>query len=107
MTVAELLSRMSAAEMVEWRAYMKLDPFGEVRSDLLATTIGARIINTLRAAHFKTPQFIKEAELLPNYDPREDPTVVPMPSQTPAQMRAIAKALAGTNVVKKERRKKR
>ena len=43
MTVAEMLHRISSAELTEWIAYAKIEPFGELRNDLRAGVISATI----------------------------------------------------------------
>jgi hypothetical protein len=46
MTVADLLSRMSAREFNEWTAYYQLEPLGEQRDDLHAGIIAATVANS-------------------------------------------------------------
>jgi hypothetical protein len=44
-TVAELLSRLSAREFAEWRAYYALELLGDERSDLQAGIIASTVAN--------------------------------------------------------------
>jgi len=45
-TVAELLSRISSAELSEWMAYDSIDPIGNDRGDLQAGIISMVVANS-------------------------------------------------------------
>jgi hypothetical protein len=45
MTVAELLARISSAELTEWMAFDAIEPFGEARADLRAGIVAAVTAN--------------------------------------------------------------
>lgn len=38
-TIRELLARISASELQEWKAYYSIEPFGAIREDLQAARI--------------------------------------------------------------------
>lgn len=48
MTVAEMLSRISARELMEWMAYYRLEPFGQERENLHAAMVAAAVVNVNR-----------------------------------------------------------
>lgn len=84
MTVRELLSRMTAEEFVEWKAFYKVEPFGDYRADLRAGMMTAPLLNIQMApAHRKW----RAHHWVLNTDP-------PKP-QTPEEMKALLQALAG------------
>jgi len=61
MTVAELESRMSAAELREWMAYDRVSPIGPERGDLCAGIVAATVANCHRGkgrAAFKPTDFM-------------------------------------------------
>lgn len=45
MTVRQLLAVIDSAELTEWMAYDRLDPFGESRADLRAGIVAAAAAN--------------------------------------------------------------
>ncbi|MFP3890983.1 hypothetical protein [uncultured Ralstonia sp.] len=45
MTVRQLLAAIDSAELTEWMAYDRLDPFGEARADLRAGIIASAAAN--------------------------------------------------------------
>jgi hypothetical protein len=45
MTVGDMLSRISSAELTEWMAYDAIDPFGEQRADFRAGIVAATTAN--------------------------------------------------------------
>lgn len=53
MTVAELTSRASGAEIDEWAAYYRLEPFGEWRGDFRAGVIASTVFNVNRCKNAK------------------------------------------------------
>lgn len=60
-TVNELTSTLDAAELVEWMAFYRLDPWGGYRTDLAAATIAATMANIKRAPNqtaYSTDDFI-------------------------------------------------
>lgn len=48
MPVAEVLLRFSSAEITEWMAYDRIDPFGGFRGDVQAAVIASTIANVHR-----------------------------------------------------------
>ena len=79
MTVAELLTRMSAREFAEWQVFYNVVPFGEERADLRAARIAAATINAIAGqAAYTTSDFL--------FDTR--------PVQSTSHKRAILKGLA-------------
>lgn len=78
----ELLARVTSAELTEWRAYYRLDPWTEDRADLRAGTVASVVANChTRDATFKPSDFI------PDYG------APPEPEQTEEQMMAAAMRL--------------
>ncbi|MFA9202794.1 MAG: DUF4035 domain-containing protein [Flavobacteriales bacterium] len=60
-TVNELTSTLDAAELVEWMAFYRIDPWGGYRTDLAAATIAATMANIKRAPNqtaYSTDDFI-------------------------------------------------
>lgn len=60
-TVNELTSTLDAAELVEWMAFYRIDPFGGYRTDLAAATICSAMANIKRGPNqqsFSTNDFI-------------------------------------------------
>lgn len=48
MTVAELLSRISSAELTEWIAFDRLEPFGGFQDEYRTGLVAAMVANTAR-----------------------------------------------------------
>lgn len=48
MTVAELLSRISSAELTEWQAFYRLEPWGTEIDDLRAGIVSSVVANVNR-----------------------------------------------------------
>lgn len=48
MTVGDLSARMSAAELDEWVAFYRLEPFGEWRADYRAGIVASTVFNINR-----------------------------------------------------------
>jgi len=61
MTVREMLSRMDAAELAEWLAYMSVEPIGDDRIDLAAGIL-ATIMSRLWSQSSLRP-----TDLIPDY----------------------------------------
>lgn len=70
MTVAEMLQRISSAEITEWAAYYMLEPFGEDRADLRSGIIASTVANVNRAEKQEpyTPH-----DFMPKFDEQEEP----------------------------------
>jgi hypothetical protein len=49
-TVAELQQTLSAAELVEWLAFYRIDPWGGYRADLGAAMVASTLANVHRTA---------------------------------------------------------
>lgn len=72
MTVAELLERISSAELAEWAAYERVaGPVGPVRGDLHAATVAA---TTANAGRGKKGRKARVRDFMPNWG---------RPAQTP------------------------
>ena len=67
MTVAELLSRVSAAELTEWEAFDRLDPFTRERDDLRAGIVASTIANVNRG---KGKRAYTPKDFMPDYRPK-------------------------------------
>jgi len=48
MTVKEMMARMDAVELAEWRAFYNIDPFDQRRRDLQGAIVASTIYNMLR-----------------------------------------------------------
>lgn len=83
MTVGELLTRVTSAELTEWQAYEEIaGTFGPERADLHAGIVAATIANVNRP---KGKPAAKPADFMPTWDrPR---------ISTPQQMATFLKAL--------------
>ena len=66
MTVKELLSRIDSAELAEWMAYERIDPFGNERGDLRAGIIASTVANCSVAVRAKT----KPGDFMPSFGRR-------------------------------------
>lgn len=74
MTVGEMLSRMSAAELTEWMAFYKLEPFGDERADLRAGVVAATIVNVHRTS--KNDPIAQPMDFMPLSKQEDDPIKV-------------------------------
>jgi hypothetical protein len=77
-----MLATMDAREMAEWRAYEKLEPFGEARADL---RMGISTAATLNVNRRRGSQPIKPRDVMPDFDEQY------RPRQTVAEMQAAMK----------------
>jgi hypothetical protein len=80
MPVAEMLARMSASELAEWRAFDLVEPIGEPRADLRAGIVAAVLWN----ANFeskKTPFDFMPYTAGPLAPPRREPEPAVPPEQ--------------------------
>jgi len=85
MTVAELCARMSAAELAEWRAYYRVEPFGESwKQTAYQCAMAGNIAGGKRGGGKFTPD-----DFLP-----VKPLIAHRPAQTSDQMLSIFKLLA-------------
>lgn len=64
MTVKELMSRIDSAELSEWIAYHRLEPFGQDRQDYPASIVASTVANVNRGK--STPLF-KPSQFLPRF----------------------------------------
>lgn len=64
MTVREMLQKMSSAELTDWLAYWRLDPFGEERADLRAGIVAATTANVWAGKGKRA----KPADFMPKFD---------------------------------------
>jgi len=81
MTKAELLSRMSNVELLDWMVYAEWEPFGEERADLRMGILAAVTANGGRK---KGQRAFKASDFIPKFGPKEP--------QSFGQMMAAAKA---------------
>lgn len=94
-TVAELLERVDAFELLEWQVFYALDPFDETRADRRAARIAQVVYNMMRGA--STPAAQLDQFLLYKEAP---------PPETNAQVEARLRAqLLATGRVRDKRRK--
>ena len=70
MTVGELLRKMSASELHEWRVYSGIDPFGEERADLRSGIVASTIasVHRKKGSRRPTPQ-----DFMPKFGDAEQP----------------------------------
>jgi len=86
-TVRELLARLTAAELAEWQAFYRLEPWGDVRADLRAGHIAAMVANVnLRpgAKPLRADEFIFGADQTPPEKPdltKQMLAVFPIPEE--------------------------
>ena len=66
-----MLAGIDSDDLSEWKAYMKLEPFGEERADLRAGIIASTIANVNRNPD-KTPQPFQPSDFMPVFDRREN-----------------------------------
>lgn len=88
MTVAELLDRMSSAELSEWMAFYSIEPFGEERADLRQALTTSAVHNSIQA-HAKHPKWTKYQDFMPF---SEDHQAAP---KTADELRQSPEALLG------------
>jgi hypothetical protein len=67
MTVGRLLSEASSMELARWRAYEKIEPFGDWRADVRAALIASEVRNTLRSK--ESDKVWSADDLMPTFDP--------------------------------------
>lgn len=58
---------MTRQEFLEWLAFYKLDPFGEIREDLRAGILAAAVVNTLRGVHGVKGRQVKPKDFMPTF----------------------------------------
>ncbi len=61
-TVGELSEELSDAELQEWMAFYRLEPFGEERADLRAGIVAATVANANRG---KRGRVLKPTDFMP------------------------------------------
>lgn len=89
MTVAELLDRVSSAELTEWVAYERMTgPLGQQRDDMNAGIITAMIANVNRK---KGSRERKPAEFIPRWDRPKART----PNQMANALKTMTRKLGG------------
>lgn len=60
-----MMRRMPRSEFEAWKlVYERFDPFGEMRMDVRFGEMIAAVVNTLKAAHFKDPTFVKPSDFI-------------------------------------------
>lgn len=94
MTVDELLSRITAAELSEWMAYNSISPVGMARADQRAALIACTLANIHRGKN-QQPQKIRDFMLYPE----------PKPKQSLASMQASMQRFAKMNELAQQQRK--
>jgi uncharacterized protein DUF4035 len=73
-TVAELLERVDAFELLEWQVFYALDPFDETRADRRAARIAQVVYNMMRGANTQPAQldqFLLYKEATPEETPQQ------------------------------------
>lgn len=63
MTVRTLLNTIDSAELTEWMAFERLEPFGALADDFRFGTVAAAVYNSQRTS--KKDPFFKPDELMP------------------------------------------
>lgn len=66
MTVGELLSRVTSAELTEWIAFAELEPFGEERADLRAGIVASTVAEVNRNPKKRKQPFTPQ-DFLPKF----------------------------------------
>ena len=69
MTVRGMLASMDAAEFVEWMAFQRLEPFGDMQADFRAGQVCATLANLQRKKDAKP---FAAADFMPALRPPED-----------------------------------
>ena len=71
MPVRELLARADSRELAEWRAYERIEPFGEKRADYRAGMVASVMANAWKGKDQKafTPE-----DFMPEYDKPQQAT---------------------------------
>lgn len=95
MTVGELLSRVSSAELTEWMAFDLVDPFGAERADLRAGIVASTIANVNRG---KGKKAYSPKDFMPDYRPKG--------TRLAAKARAALAAAAAGAEAKRQRKVK-
>lgn len=109
-----MLKSMSARELVEWRAFYQIEPFGEERADIRSAISTAAIVNQLRInAHMWTkkgtakPEMAKFEDFMPFAEKATpEPEVVSMTPQSRAEMikaKLMGNPFFNPNLSKKKR----
>jgi hypothetical protein len=91
MTVRELEYRMTAREMDEWRAYARIEPFGEERDDLRMGTIAATVANSAPFRK-KGSKAFKPSDFFPDFEgaaKRAEPKKPMTPDETADYLAAL------------------
>ncbi len=91
-TVGELSEEISDAELQEWMAFYRLEPFGEERADLRAGIVASTVANVNRG---KKGRALKPTDFMPflkTGDQRQK--MRPRPKKLSQQARAILGPLA-------------
>ena len=96
MTVAELLRRISSAELSEWAAYYALEPFGEERADLRSGIVAATVANASRS---EKQQPYSPADFMPQFDAeRVEEAEEPEEPEDPQAWRKLLQRVEAMNV---------
>jgi hypothetical protein len=67
-SVREAQERIDSREFAEWIAEYSLEPWGEVRTDLMIAQLCAIMVNAWRGKQTKA---VKAIDFMPRFDPRE------------------------------------
>jgi len=70
MTLGELRTKMSAAELTAWMGYARIEPIGGVRGDLRAGVVASTIANVNRG---KSQQAYKPVDFMPILQAQQKP----------------------------------
>jgi len=69
--VRELLARVDSRELAEWRAYERLEPFGEWRADYRAAIVASVMANAFRG---KESRAFTPEDFMPKFgEPKREP----------------------------------
>lgn len=91
MTVRELLGRMDAVELQEWKAFAQLEPFGELRADYRAGIMASTFYNMFRGKKTRAGKVEDFMPFLKAEQKRNDP----QKKKLSAKIRSFFKGLKG------------
>lgn len=90
MTVRQLLRSMDSAELTEWMAFDRIEPFGDPRADLRAGIVASSVANF---SMVQLPRSMSPADFMPFLGTESGgPTLLPDPE---AQSRLLVQTLFG------------
>lgn len=64
MSIEEMLERLSARELLQWKAYERIEPFGEIRADIRMAIQTAALVNLQRS---RGSRVAKVTDFMPDF----------------------------------------